>query len=758
MQRSYISHLANPASTNSPHAIDLPLDRHLRCTCAFLLLAFYTLEGNASANIDQWALCRSHSDQPVLSTPTGKLPTGGEIILTAEEAEIVNKDTVILQGNIHALQNDQHLRADTAVYYKSADDLHAEGNILYSREDLTIGGVSADISLNSNTGVFYETDYSLHSRHARGSAISANMEGKDITVLKNVTYTTCDINDDAWLLKSSSVRLDQLNGVGSAKNVVLTLNQVPFFYFPYLTFPIDDRRKSGFLSPSYAHSTDNGHEFTLPYYINIAPQLDATLAPRFISKRGTMIKGELRYLTPINRGQLNLEYLPDDDQIAQDRHLISIEDKARFSSRLTSDVEIIQVSDTEYFRDLGNSLSLSSITHLRQLAGLNYQADAWTADALLESYQTVDDTIPDTSRPYQRLPQLLFRTAVPAEDVLVDLGLIGEYVDFRHDDRISGSRIDLQPSIEFPLRTTAAFLIPNLTLRYTTYELETEPSVTDPGPSRTLPLFSMDSGIFLERDVQWGGQPMIHTLEPRLYYLYTPFREQTDIPRFDTSLPDFNYSQLFRNNRFTGADRIGDANQISAALTTRLFEKETGRERLRAGIGRIYYFQDREVSLNNQAETSDSSDIVAEAVASLTPWLKTRLDVRLNEESHQFDKGSVLLQYMPNPHSIFNVGYRYQEAAIEQSDISLLWPLNRHWNIIGRHNYSLLDQRALETLAGVEYQSCCWRIRIVNRRYLNDDLGDMRENLYIQFELKGLTSQGADLESVLENGILGYQD
>jgi LPS-assembly protein len=251
---------------------------------------------------------------------------------------------------------------------------------------------------------------------------------------------------------------------------------------------------------------------------------------------------------------------------------------------------------------------------------------------------------------------------------------------------------------------------------------------------------------------------MIHTLEPRLYYLYTPFREQTDIPRFDTSLPDFNYSQLFRNNRFTGADRIGDANQISAALTTRLFEKETGRERLRAGIGRIYYFQDREVSLNNQAETSDSSDIVAEAVASLTPWLKTRLDVRLNEESHQFDKGSVLLQYMPNPHSIFNVGYRYQEAAIEQSDISLLWPLNRHWNIIGRHNYSLLDQRALETLAGVEYQSCCWRIRIVNRRYLNDDLGDMRENLYIQFELKGLTSQGADLESVLENGILGYED
>jgi LPS-assembly protein len=268
----------------------------------------------------------------------------------------------------------------------------------------------------------------------------------------------------------------------------------------------------------------------------------------------------------------------------------------------------------------------------------------------------------------------------------------------------------------------------------------------------------MDSGIFLERNTLWAGQAMIHTLEPRLYYLYTPYREQSDIPLFDTGLPDFNFTQLFRNNRFTGADRIGDANQISAALTTRYFEKETGRERLRASIGRIYYFQDREVSLNNQTENAEHSDVVAEANATLAPQLTTRFDVRWNEESHQFDKGSILLQYMPETHSIFNIGYRYQESTLEQSDISLLWPLNRHWTIIGRHNFSLLDKRPLETLAGLEYQSCCWRIRIVNRRYVNDDLGETRENLYVQFELKGLTSQGDNLESVLENGILGYQD
>jgi len=684
--------------------------------------------------------------------------TEGATLLTADEAEVLNKDTVILQGDVHAAQNDQHLRSDSAIYRKTAEQLHAEGNILYFKNDLAISGDKADMSLNSSTGVINDTDYKLYSRHARGTARSANIESKKVTVLKHATYTTCDIDDDSWLLKSGSVRLDQTSGIGSAKNVVFTLKQIPVFYFPYITFPIDDQRKSGFLTPSYSHSSDNGDEVSLPYYINIAPQLDATLTPRFISKRGTMLNSEIRYLTPVDRGQLNLEYLPDDGQAMYDRHLIGFQDKARFSSRLTSDVEITRVSDTEYFRELGNSLSLSSITHLKQQASLNYQANSWITTTHLESYQTVDETIPDSKRPYQRIPQILFRTLKPDEDSLIDYSLTGEYVDFKHDDRISGSRIDLQPSVEMPMRSPATFLVPAITLRHTMYELDNDPSITDSRPSRTLPLFSMDGGIFLERDTRWGGQPVIHTLEPRLYYLYAPLREQADIPLFDTGLPDFNSSQLFRNNRFSGADRVGDANQISAALTTRIFDKDSGRERLRASIGRIYYFQNRDVSLNNQAEENDASDIIGETIATLTPHLTTRLDVRWNEESRQFDKGSLQLQYMPDMHSIFNIGYRYRETTLEQSDVSILWPIGRHWHIIGRHNYSLLDKRALETLAGLEYQSCCWSARIVNRRYVNDDLGETRENLYIQFELKGLTSLGDGLESVLEHGILGYDN
>lgn len=721
-------------------------------------LAFAPATGSAFVDDEQWGLCKPRPEANPMPSDLFNGQHNGETFLSADEAEILNRDIVLLRGDIRARQTNQYLQADSATYWKTSDQLHAEGHILYFKDDLTISGDNAELSLGRNTGIINETSYDLPSRHARGTAESATIESKDLTILKGVTYTTCDIEDNAWLLRSSNLSLNQKSGVGTAKNVMLSFKRVPFFYFPYISFPIDDRRKSGFLTPSYAHSNDNGTEFTLPYYINLAPQFDLTLTPRLISKRGTMINNEARYLSPIHRGQFDLEYLPDDDLADKDRSLISFQNMSRFTNQLSSTIDIVHVSDTEYFRELGNSLSLSSITHLRQLASLDYRSNLWTAAVRLESYQTVDDTIPDNSRPYQRLPQLLFRTVRPDEDGTLNFNVLGEYVDFQHDDRISGSRIDLQPSIEYPLRSLSAFLIPTISLRQTLYTLDSSDSIPDTHPSRSVPSLSMDSGIFLERDSQWGTSPMIHTLEPRLYYLYSPFRDQTDIPLFDTALPDFSYSQLFRNNRFSGSDRVGDANQISLALTTRFFEKETGRERLRASIGRIFYFQNREVSLNNQPESGSTSDIVAESVASIVPKLTSRLDMRWNQESKKIDKGSVQLQYIPTAHSIFNVAYRYREAELKQSDISFLWPVGRHWHIIGRRNYSLLDHRALETLAGLEYQSCCWRTQIVNRRYINDDLGETRENLYIQFELKGLTSIGDSLESVLEQGILGYDN
>lgn len=736
------------------HLPGMRIHRHL----CVLFLTLYAVAAHSSDVTDQWELCKARPQSPVPVAEPWETGTAGAIVLTADKAEVLNRETVHLDGDVHATLDGQHLRADSATYHKTSDQLHAEGSIRYYRNALGIYGNSARMELGSNTGRLNNASYDLYTRHARGNARSAELESEHMTVLRQVSYTTCDVNDEAWLLKSGTVRLNHSEGVGSAKNVYLSFKHVPFFYFPYLTFPIDDRRKSGFLTPSYGHSSDSGSEVILPYYLNIAPQADATLAPRVISKRGTMLNGEFRYLTPVNKGQLDIEYLSDDDLTGEDRNLIQFRDIARFSRRLSSAIEISHASDGEYFRDLGNSLSLSSITHLRQLAALDYQGDTWSTMARMESFQTIDEAIPRSRRPYQRLPQLLFQTHRPAWDGHANYKFTGEYVDFRHDDRISGSRIDLQPGIEFPLRSHGWFLVPAATLRHTAYSLDDDATAAGSHPARTLPLFSLDSGIFLERDSQWGSQAMIHALEPRLYYLYVPLREQSDIPLFDSGMPDFNFTRLFLGNRFTGSDRIGDADQLSFSLTTRFFERDTGRERLRASIGRILYFQDREVTLSNQPETEDFSDVVAEVVATPIPQLSAKLDLRWDQETRQIDKGSVHLQYRLAKHGIFNAAYRYREPTLRQSDFSILWPLGRRWNVIGRRNYSLLDHRALETLAGLEYQSCCWRIHAVKRRYVNDDLGETRENFYIQLELKGLTSIGNSLDSVLEHGILGYQN
>jgi LPS-assembly protein len=732
-------------------------ERLARYVCLLLLISPYLASGEDLPSTDQWELCTIHGAPHAALTTSVETTPDGTTVLSADEAEILNQDTVLLRGDIQARQNNQYLRADSATYQKTTDQLHAQGNIEYSRKDLSVNGNNADISLNSNTGTLNDTSYELFSRHAHGVAKSITLENEDITVLQDVTYTTCDIDDNTWLLRSHKLRLNQTDGVGAARNVVLTFEHVPFFYFPYITFPIDDRRKSGFLPPSYGHSSDNGTEVTIPYYLNIAPQFDATLAPRLISRRGAMINSEFRYLTTISHGQLNLEYLPNDKLAGENRNLVQYRDNASYSNRLSSEIQIAHVSDTEYFRELGNSLSISSITNLRQFATLNYQKETWNATALLENYQTVDETISKNARPYQRFPQILFLTQKPEEDWQINYNFTGEYVDFRNDDRISGSRIDLQPNIAFPMRSPGAFLLPTLTMRNTTYALD-ENSAVDTHPSRTLPILSIDSGVFFERDTTWGQQSMIHTLEPRLYYLYAPQREQSDIPLFDTGIPDFTFSQLFRNNRFNGSDRVGDANQLSAALTTRFFEKDTGQERLRASIGRIYYFQDREVGLKDEIDTTKTSPIVAEAIAKLTPTISTKIDLRWDDETRRFDRESLRFQYMPGQRSIFNIAYLLRDPTLEQTDISFIWPLSRQWHVIGRRYYSLLDRRPLETLAGFEYQSCCWRTQIVNRRYVNDDLGETRESLYIQFELKGLTSIGDSIESVLENGILGYEN
>ena len=710
-----------------------------------------------AAELQPFGLCRPElSARP--SVPVLDPALTGVTVLTADEAYTDEHEVVTMTGAVEAVRDGQSLQADHAVYERRSSRVQAEGNVRYLREGLLIDGERGELHLDSESGQVEAASFRLFDRHARGSAGSARFLDRDVTVLRDARYTTCDPGQEDWLLRSGRVRLDRDSGMGTARNVSLSFMGVPFLYTPWLSFPIDDRRKSGFLAPGIRDSSRNGIELSVPYYLNLAPRYDATLAPRLMSRRGAMLESEFRYLNPGSEGRISASYLADDRLSDSERSLLGYRHASHPGAGLKFDVDYNRVSDAEYFRDFGSDLSIASITHLEQRAVASYQAETWTASARLQRYQTIDETIAPNRRPYRQLPVLTFRSQLPEYNFRPNYRLVGGYTDFRHDSRIEGRRLELQPSLTFPMYTLAAYLQPTVTLRHTRYELGEEGAAgTD--PSRTLPVFTVDTGVFLERDTSWGGQPMIHTLEPRLYYLYAPYRDQDDLPLFDTGLPDFNFTQLFRDNRFNGADRVGDANQVTAALVTRLIDARTGRERMQAGIGQIRYFQDREVRLSGDPGTARVSDLVAEANAVIAPGVTARLDARRSEESGRIDRAGVSLQYRPAPRSIVNVGYRFRDDILEQTDLTLLWPLGPRWHAVARHNYSLHDRRTLETLAGVEYRSCCWRARIVNRRYLDSVAGvaeaEYNRSIYFQLEFIGLTSLGDDLESLLERGILG---
>ncbi len=712
-----------------------------------------------------WRLCHTQYPAPPELQSLPGPGHEGVTLLSADDARVLGRTTLALRGEIEAIRDGTVLRADQASYDRERELLRAEGHVRVIREGLVLDGDRGEFWLDDDRGHLDNAGFLLYERHARGEAERAQFEDRERTLLSQMRYTTCDPGRNDWLLRSSHVRLDQARGTGTARHVRVSFMGVPFLYSPYLSFPIDDRRKSGLLSPTMRSSSRNGIDIATPYYLNLAPRFDATLTPRFISRRGEMLETEFRYLNRRSRGQIETTWLPGDDLADRDRYLLNYRHFGRPSERLSLDLDFNRASDSDYFRDLGDTLSIASVTHLEQRAVLNYQAEAWMASARLQAYQTIDDLIQPARRPYRQLPVLLFRTQRPEFSNRLNPRFVTSYVNFDHDvpeQRLTGGRLDVQPGLTLPFYSMAAYAQPTLTLRHTQYRLDDGP--VPPGgdaaqPDRTLPVFAFDTGVFLERDTRWGSRPMLQTLEPRLYYLYVPYRDQSGLPLFDTGRPDFNFTQLFRDNRFNGSDRVGDANQLSVAVTTRYLDAASANQRAQFGIGRIFYFEDREVTLRPQdpVETSKTSDIVAEGTANLTRSLSLRFDARRSEDTGKFDKGGVWLQYRPAMRSILNVAYRYRDDALEQTDISLLWPLTPRWHLIARHNYSLRDERVLETLAGLEYQSCCWRLRVVSRRFVDDDFGNTDRSLYFQFDLKGLTSIGTSLESLLDHGILGYR-
>ena len=791
--------------------------------------------------------------RPGMNDPTSKsdAPTfiGAKASRYQQEEQIAT-----LAGDVVMRQGSMQIEADEASLYQAENRGELNGKVRLRDNGALIVGDHADVQLDTGAAKVDNAEYILHKSRIRGSALYAKRGENAIIRLKDGTYTTCEPNSNAWQLKGNNITLNPATGFGTATNVTLRVKDIPIFYTPYIYFPIDDRRQSGFLPPSFSSSTDTGFMLVTPYYFNLAPNYDATLYPRYMTKRGLLMEGEFRYLTESSEGQFGAAYLHDKDDkrklqtdYTDTRYMYNWQHKGGLNSRVLTEVDYTKISDPYYFQDLeSEQIGIESQDYVNQQGSVTYRGDTYNAKLNVQAYQMA--TISNIT-PYNKMPELSFNGALPTHPgglnfnyntSLVRFERDLENGDFVNEDgtvsprldrnvtglaRANGTRLNLEPSVSLPLNWSYGFLTPSLKYMYTQYDIDldgtgkaqiaaAEAGATPTSPylggnykgsiNRSVPIASIDSGLYFDRNTQWFGTNYRQTLEPRAFYLYVPERNQEDIPVFDTGESTFSYSSLWRDNRFSGSDRVGDENKLSLGLTSRWIE-ENGFERQRVSIGQAYYFKDRKVQLPGISDNRDDS------TAKVSPYAfeyayrfnrdwRATADYNWDPETRSPRSGSAMMHYQPedNPNKVVNLGYRYRNDQIrynqytgkweigggdfgvkgepgyikdyykiQQHDFSVIWPIVPQWNAISRWQYDYNRNRTLEAFGGFEYDNCCWKLRLISRYWVSYDeyTQEAPENekgdhgLFLQIVLKGLGGVvGTKVESFLDKGIQGYRE
>jgi LPS-assembly protein len=703
--------------------------------------------------------------------------------ISADFTQSSSDGSTSLDGHVIIEKHLLRVTADHAHYNKQQNIVQFSGNVHIDTETLSLDADTGTISIDatngqsSKQGEFSNIKFFIPDSNMKGKAetilAGEKADNSHQSTLKNASITSCNLVNPDWLISADEIRLDHTDEYGSADDVVIRFKDVPFLYTPYIEFPTSDKRRSGLLFPGFGVSTSRGIELGVPWYWNIAPNHDAVIAPRYMEKRGLELGGNYRYLTQSTNGILTGDFLHKDDITQEERYQVRYEQHSRILSNLFFDVDLQDISDSEYFNDFSNSLGTTSQTHLDRNATLNYDLNNWHLKAMVQDIKTIDETTPLTTRPYERLPQVTFLGDTEVASSPLFFTLDSEYVDFTHEDdtKTTGARFTVRPGLRLPLSGAAWFFDPAVKFSHTQYDVGTQGNSNIPGTTQTvedrnLPMGSVDAGLFFERYLDNGYQ---HTLEPRLYYLNVPFEDQSNIPLFDTSIPTFSVAQLFRDNRFVGGDRIGDANQLTFALTSRILNPNTGNELLRASIGQIYYFEDRRVSLDGSIDTEKQSDIIAELDTSWGRW-QSNIDLEWDTSNSNLSKENYFLHYMSDARHLFNIGYRKRlindsdVIDIEQTDTSFVYAFNRNYSGIARWNYSLKDDKGIDTIIGMAYDSCCWSIQLLAQRRLKNTSGSNSTGndaydsaLLVEFVFKGLGSlSGSRVRTTLEQSIFGY--
>lgn len=678
-------------------------------------------------------------------------PSATRIETESDAINLRDETSAIITGDVRLRHDGVALSADELHYLRDTELVVATGDVSLQNDSMFMRADQVEYQSKSQEADLEQLSYWLRDSDGRGTASSAKLTQTNQAQLYDVLFTTCPPGDQSWALEADQMKLDRETGVGRARGVKLSFKDVPLLYLPYARFPLDDRRQSGLLYPSFGSSNDNGLDFALPWYWNIAPNMDATITPRIITDRGAMLQTEYRYLTEFGSGSLNAEYLADDDIADTHRALVQFQHFSVFSQYSSLVADLNHVSDERYFEDFGDSLTASSRSFLQSTLRYRTGGDYWSAELAADAFETVDPQVSEAAEPYNRLPRAVYDARFPLNSVF-DLSIDAELVAFRRDTGIEGERIDFYPEVSASFYQPGYYVRPAVGMRYTTYDLDRTDSTS---PDRSTPIASLDAGLVFDRRSADGS---LQTLEPRMFYLYVPYEDQSDLPRFDTRELTFGFSQLFRTNRFTGADRQQDANQLTLALTSRFYEPD-GRSRFDVSLGTIVYFRDQRVQLGGQATTVDdsTSPLVFEVNYRPSDFWRTTLSFQYDPEDDEFDQTQIGASYRLPGRAIFNIAYRRRTDLVRQLDASVLWPLNEQWTLIARANYSFLEDTDLETMLGFQYESCCWAVRTFARRYVRNTEGEHRNGIYLELELKGLGSLGRSTQSVLERAIIGYR-
>jgi Organic solvent tolerance protein OstA len=740
-----------------------------------------------------------------LNTDLDQLP----LVIEADASTMTDGEVAILSGDVRVSQGPREIGAEVMTYQIDTDQASLEGNVTIRQPGVVLRGSEAHMNGGNNTAEFNDASFVLHRQHLRGGAASVQQTEDKVIILRDGKFTSCEPGSNAWSLEGDEISLDAANNQGTGRNVVLRVADIPILYVPYISFPVGEERKSGLLFPSLSVSETNGVDIAQPYYWNIAPNLDATITPRLLFKRGAMLELETRHLSANWLSQYNGAYLANDrgglnpeleDQI--NAGLISEAEakphqgKGRWMNHFeqiggTDDawytrLDYTNVSDNDYFRDLGaSSLSLQNTTHLNQSFEAGYMFQNWQLSSRLQNYQVL---LYDVDDPYQRLPQIRMDGYYRWQGFGFELD--NEYNHFTHNDKywadgrpvITGHRLATDYRINWDRRASWGFFRPEIGVKSLNYELDDEALSFDADSSLGVAAAqgSIDTGLIFEHN---SGR-FLQTIEPRMFYVYRQYDDHSDLfnitddgqsVNFDTSDRTFTYSQLYRDTRFSGGDRLDDTRRLTTGVTSRWYDNSTGEELFSASIGQIHYYDKRRITLDEAISNKATSEIAGEMRINLGSLGRFYTTALYDQESSKFSRGTAGMQYASSANeTLVNIAYSYVRAGtssasnqgLDQVDASFIAPINKQWYAMGRYNYDFGQSRELEVFFGLEYNDCCYRARVLARRWLDSNIAALSESndalydqgLFLEIQLKGLGSSGAKVDSLLEDSIYGYRE